>query len=56
LGGARSPSTSTHKLSADKELEWDRRASGAARIRGSYRYLHHGLKSPHAFERRESRF
>jgi hypothetical protein len=45
-----------HKLSATEELDRDRRASDAARIRGSYRWLHQGLKPQRAFTRHESQY
>jgi hypothetical protein len=38
------------------ELEQQRRASDTARIRGSYRWLHQGLKPQRAFARHESHY
>jgi hypothetical protein len=38
------------------ELEQQRRASDTARLRGSYRWLHQGLKPQRAFTRHESQY
>jgi hypothetical protein len=51
VGGA--GSAPARKLTA-KELEHQQRASDAARIRGSFRWKHQGMKMPRAFTRRES--
>jgi hypothetical protein len=44
------------KLTTAEELERDRQASDVARIRGSYRYLHHRMTLMRAFMRRELQF
>jgi hypothetical protein len=38
------------------ELKHQRRTSDTARIRRSYRFLHHGLKPPRALAQRESQY
>jgi hypothetical protein len=45
VGGTKSPSSRVRELSAAEEHERQHRASAAARIRGSYRYLRQGLQA-----------